>query len=71
MMETIKNLSNEADAIIIGGGQSALATAYFLKRENIKFIILDSNNEPGGAWTRTWNSLKLFHLKSILRCLGG
>lgn len=51
------------DVVIIGGGQSALATAYFLNRENIDFIILDANDVPGGAWTRTWDSLKLFSPK--------
>lgn len=51
------------DVVIIGGGQSALATAYFLRRENIDFLILDANEIPGGAWTRTWDSLKLFSPK--------
>lgn len=51
------------DVIIIGGGQSALATAYFLKREKIDFLLLDSNEIPGGSWTRTWTSLKLFSPK--------
>lgn len=51
------------DVIIIGGGQSALATAYFLKREKINFIILDSSECPGGSWTKTWTSLKLFSPK--------
>lgn len=51
------------DVIIIGGGQSALATAYFLKREKLDFMILDSNDIPGGSWTRTWSSLKLFSPK--------
>lgn len=51
------------EVIIIGGGQSALATAYFLKREKIDFLILDSNALPGGSWTHTWSSLKLFSPK--------
>ena len=51
------------DVIIIGGGQSALATAYFLRRENIDFILLDANNSSGGSWTKTWDSLKLFSPK--------
>lgn len=53
------------DVVIIGGGQSALATAYFLRRENIDFVILDANNVPGGAWSRTWDSLKLFSPKEF------
>lgn len=51
------------EVVIIGGGQSALATAYFLKRVKIDFTILDSNQMPGGSWTHTWNSLKLFSPK--------
>ncbi|MFA5584137.1 MAG: FAD-dependent oxidoreductase, partial [Bacteriovoracaceae bacterium] len=57
------NNHESRDVVIIGGGQSALATAYFLRRENIDFIILDANEVPGGAWTRTWDSLKLFSPK--------
>lgn len=51
------------DVIIIGGGQSTLATAYFLKREKVSFLILDSNEQPGGSWSKTWASLKLFSPK--------
>lgn len=51
------------DVIIIGGGHSALATAYFLNREKINFVILDANEHPGGSWTKTWESLKLFSPK--------
>lgn len=51
------------DVIIIGGGQAALATAYFLRRDNLDFLILDANDTPGGSWTRTWHSLKLFSPK--------
>lgn len=54
---------NVYDVIIIGGGQSALATAYFLKREKINFLILDSSAIPGGAWNHAWTSLKLFSPK--------
>lgn len=46
--------------IIIGGGQAALATAYYLKRAGIDFLILDSGEEPGGAWRHGWDSLRLF-----------
>ncbi len=42
-------LQAEVDVIIIGGGQAGLSTAYFLKRKNIPFIILDDQPQPGGA----------------------
>ncbi|SCX94286.1 Predicted flavoprotein CzcO associated with the cation diffusion facilitator CzcD [Pseudomonas sp. NFACC37-1] len=48
------------DVIIIGGGQAALAVAYFLRRTPLSFVILDAQEEPGGAWRHGWNSLRLF-----------
>jgi cation diffusion facilitator CzcD-associated flavoprotein CzcO len=48
------------DVVIIGGGQSALAVAYFLRRTPLSFVILDAQEEPGGAWRHGWNSLRLF-----------
>jgi thioredoxin reductase len=51
---------NNYDTIIIGGGQAGLSAAYFLKKTNLKFIILDNQTKPGGAWLHTWYSLKLF-----------
>lgn len=48
------------DVIIIGGGQSALATAYFLRRTKRSFLILDDQPGAGGAWLHAWKSLKLF-----------
>lgn len=48
------------DLIIVGGGQSALACAFFLRREDIDYIILDIQEECGGSWRHTWDSLTLF-----------
>lgn len=48
------------DVVIIGGGQAALATAYFLRRTGLSFIMLDAENAPGGAWRHCWSSLRLF-----------
>ncbi|WP_460069229.1 ArsO family NAD(P)H-dependent flavin-containing monooxygenase [Pseudomonas sp. S1_A06] len=48
------------DVVIIGGGQAALAVAYFLRRTPLSFVILDAQEEPGGAWRHGWNSLRLF-----------
>lgn len=50
----------EYDIIIIGGGQAALSLAYFLRRTQRSFIILDAENGPGGAWRHAWRSLRLF-----------
>ncbi len=50
----------EKDVIVIGGGQSGLATGYYLRRYGLDFSILDDHSEPGGAWRETWSSLRLF-----------
>ncbi|WP_233847951.1 ArsO family NAD(P)H-dependent flavin-containing monooxygenase [Paraburkholderia sp. HD33-4] len=49
-----------SDVCIIGGGQSALAVAYFLRRASIDYVVLDAQSAPGGAWQHTWDSLRLF-----------
>lgn len=42
-------LQTEIDVVIIGGGQAALSTAYFLKRKKISFVILDDQNQASTA----------------------
>ena len=48
------------DVAIIGGGQSALAAGYYLRRTALRFTLVDDQAEPGGAWRHTWPSLRLF-----------
>ncbi|HBL97149.1 MAG: ArsO family NAD(P)H-dependent flavin-containing monooxygenase [Methylococcales bacterium] len=48
------------DTIIIGGGQAGLAVGYYLRRAKLDFIILDNQDQSGGAWQHTWPSLRLF-----------
>src|SRR5690554_3133042 len=48
------------DLIIIGGGQSALACAYFLRRSGLDYLILDDQKQCGAAWLQAWESLTLF-----------
>lgn len=48
------------DTLVIGGGQSALATAYFLRRWQVNYVVLDDQAAAGGAWQRAWPSLQLF-----------
>lgn len=48
------------DVVLLGGGQAALAVAYFLRRTPLSFVILDGENAPGGAWRHAWDSLRLF-----------
>src|SRR5690606_3422213 len=48
------------DSIIIGGGQAGLSTAYFLRRRDLDYLIIDDQKQAGGTWLNTWESLKLF-----------
>lgn len=48
------------DYIIIGAGQSGLAIAYHLNKQNANYLILDANAETGAPWLKRWDSLKLF-----------
>lgn len=51
---------SQVDVVIVGGGQAALAVAYFLRRSRLSFVILDAEQGPGGAWRHGWDSLRLF-----------
>jgi len=48
------------EVLIIGGGQSGLACGYYLKRAKLDFLILDKEEDCGGSWLNTWDSLSLF-----------
>ncbi len=50
----------DVDVVVIGGGRAGLATGYYLRRQNLDFVILDARPAPGGAWQHTWDSLHLF-----------
>ncbi|MDO5032621.1 NAD(P)-binding domain-containing protein [Corynebacterium sp.] len=48
------------DCIVVGAGQSGLATGYYLRRKKVDFLLLDAEAAPGGAWQHAWDSLTLF-----------
>jgi putative flavoprotein involved in K+ transport len=48
------------DTIVIGAGQAGLASSYYLKKANKKFIVIDKCNEIGEAWKERYDSLVLF-----------
>ncbi len=48
------------EVIIIGGGQSALALGYYLRKTDRDYLILDQQEQPGGSWPHYWESLRLF-----------
>ena len=48
------------DVIVVGGGQSALALGYYLRKTQLNYLILDQQTQAGGSWPHYWKSLRLF-----------
>ena len=51
---------NAHDVVVIGAGQSGLATGYHLAKRGVSFVILDENERVGDVWRKRWDSLRLF-----------
>src|SRR5918999_190541 len=50
----------KVQVVVIGAGQAGLAVGYYLRRTGLSYVLLDASPSPGGAWPRTWPSLRLF-----------
>lgn len=48
------------DLIVIGAGQSGLATAHAAARRGARTLVLEAAGEAGGSWPRYYDSLTLF-----------
>ncbi len=48
------------DTVVIGAGQSGLATGYHLQRRGLPFVILDAADRVGDGWRHQWDSLRLY-----------
>ena len=50
---------------MIGGGQAGLATAFYLRRAGVDYIVVDDQPAPGGAWRHVWPSMTLFSMSDF------
>ncbi|MFD7552611.1 flavin-containing monooxygenase [Streptomyces sp. NPDC059578] len=48
------------DVVVIGGGQSGLASAGALVRQGLEPVLLEASDRPAGSWPRYYDSLTLF-----------
>ncbi|MET9227798.1 NAD(P)-binding domain-containing protein [Lentzea sp. NPDC003310] len=51
---------NSHDVIVIGAGQSGLATAHALLSRGLHPLVLEAGNDPVGSWPHYYDSLTLF-----------
>jgi putative flavoprotein involved in K+ transport len=52
--------SGDVEVAVIGAGQAGLAMGYFLRRQGLRFVILERAAEIAPAWRERWDSLTLF-----------
>lgn len=53
-------MTQTADAVVIGGGQSGLAAAAVLAARGLSPVVFEAGGEPVGSWPRYYDSLALF-----------
>nr|WP_209905424.1 FAD-dependent oxidoreductase [Brachybacterium sacelli] len=53
------------DAVVVGAGQAGLSAAYHLRRRGLRFVILDAEEGPGGAWRHRWDSRTMSTVNGI------
>ncbi|MFE7134273.1 flavin-containing monooxygenase [Streptomyces sp. NPDC057638] len=53
-------MTDRADVVVIGGGQSGLAAAYALLRRGLRPVVLEASQRMAGSWPRYYDSLVLF-----------
>ena len=53
-------ITADADLVIVGGGQSGLATAYTAQLAGLRPVLLEQSPRDVGSWPRYYDSLKAF-----------
>lgn len=53
----VRGEDRAVDVVVIGAGQAGLSAAYFLRRSGLRYVVLDADEAPGGAWRHRWPSL--------------
>ncbi|HZD97670.1 MAG TPA: FAD-dependent oxidoreductase [Micromonosporaceae bacterium] len=59
MKTPTKTTTMRADTVVVGAGQTGLATAYHLKQRGIDAVVLDEHPRVGDQWRVRYDSLRL------------
>ena len=58
------------DSVVIGAGQAGLSASYHLSRLGISHVVLDADDEPGGAWRHRWDALTMRDVHGVAELPG-
>lgn len=58
------------ESVVIGAGQAGLSASFHLKRLGIEHVVLDADEEPGGAWRHRWDALTMRDVHGIAELPG-
>jgi len=56
----LQKIGGMLDFVVVGAAQAGLAMAYYLKKQNKDFLVVDKESEIGASWLSRWDSLTLF-----------
>ncbi len=56
----MRKIGGMLDFVVVGAAQAGLAMAYYLKKQNKDFLVVDKESEIGASWLSRWDSLTLF-----------
>lgn len=57
-------------SLVIGAGQAGLSSSYHLRRLGIEHVVLDADDEPGGAWRHRWDALTMQDVHGVAELPG-
>ena len=58
-------MTDNADVLVIGGGQAGLAASYRLTEARVAHLVVDASARVGDSWRRRYDSLTLFTPRSL------
>lgn len=60
MSDATADYEEDLEVLVVGAGQAALATGFFLQRSGVNFRLFDRAVRVGDSWRRRYDSLVLF-----------